>query len=229
MTTSLNYAPITQAPVRLWPLALGAAVVTVGTFVQLTGQWLALFAHSTAMWQLARLNTMLVNDLAVLAAVPLLAFALPREGGWTGRWKMIVCLILAGLRPLIRAAGGTFSMTAHSAAWNPLLDAMSALSLLLQLALLISAGIYLAMVATRLQRQALAVIAACALAPCVLYTAASLAYEVMFWLAIHRGYSINVSVAKIYSTSYALNLIWHFLVWLAIALYAGILALRKAR
>ena len=174
----------------------------------------------------ATLILALVSCLAVLAAIPLLALALPSAGGWPGRWKMIACLLLAGSRLLLHAAGAAISLGTRSAVWNRLPSVMNCLSLLLQLALLICAAIYLAMVAARLQRRALGVLAACALAPCVLFTLASLAYAVTLMLELNVDFMTNITFAKIYSTCLALNLIWHALVWLGVALLAGVLALQ---
>jgi len=241
MSTSLNYASITQTPVRLWPLAYGAGLIAAGAIIQIAGQlapavlqlFFAFTPRPPSLFVTSQVIAGLLDNAAILAAIPLLAAALPRVEAPAGRWKMFACLALAAAMLLIRAAGGAYTIAIfdgiHNTFFGQLTGVLGGLSIVFQLALLTASAIYLTHVGACLGRRPLGIVAACAVAPCVLYTLASLAYVVMIWLANHTGFSINMTFARIYYTSYALNLIWHFLVWLAIALFAAILALQKPR
>jgi hypothetical protein len=234
MTTSLNYAPTTPFPIRLWPLALGAAVIALGTVIPVAGVTAPLlFGFSIATNPSWQSILSLINGLAILAAIPLLAAALPHEEPVTGRGKMSACLALAAalvlLRCVILANSIAVAFRGGPAAfdWTPFIHALGCVSYLLQLALLASAGIYFFAVAKCCGRKPLGIIAACGLAPCALMILLSLAYTLMRLIAGGTSFLTNVTFMKIVATCSALNVLWHTLFWTAIALFAAILALKK--
>jgi len=197
----------------------------------LANECLALFVHSVATTHAVHLILLMVNDLAVIAAVLLLGFALPRAGSWVGRWRRITCLSLAGSQLLMEVINAALPLVEGTAVWSQLLFAMTFISDLLQLALLICAGIYLTIVAARLGRKWLGVTAACGLAPSALMTMVADVFRVRFMSIIPTPSNIEhyMKVARIVSTCDSINGISLALVWTSIALFAAILALQKPR
>jgi hypothetical protein len=242
MATLLTYAPATQFPIRLRRLSLGAGVLALGFAFPILWReflWSLFFPRTRVMQIIFSFIPDVPYCLAILLGVFLLASALPPLPRHAGRfrWKMIaatslaVCLFV--LVSLMRLDALLFSLkpSLGSHAADIFLSAVICTVRLTQLALVVCGAFYLAAVGARLERKTLGLIAACAMLPSALMMLTALAYSV-FWeiyLLTSWNFPLMDDLDSAKETCMSVNRYALLIIWGAVALLAGNLALRKPR
>ena len=189
-------------------------------------------------YELCLLIGVILNDLAIIAAIPLLATALPSRRERPIRRQTLACVLLAivmlftrnGFRVYwlvkINMYGPRMPMYGpRSAAWDNFSETLLIVAILLEFALKICAALYLVFIGTRLSRTGLGIVAACGLLPSALGTLPFLVYPFFRLTGLHIPLWPDLTS----NTAETFHFLWLTLVWSAIALFAAILALRQPR
>jgi hypothetical protein len=224
-------SPPSTTPPR--PPCAGAEVVA------LADHFLVQYVVQSSSWDYLTLNIVqlgmgLLFNAAELAAVLPLAHALLPRRATVLRWPVVVCFALAVTRLLAGAAAfvvliqrpSTVGVPPPHPTWLLLFYAFDCLYVLCGTTLLVSAALYLAAFAARLQRQALGRAAAAALIPAILFDLEALARLALQGLATLSPRFPTTPLWHLPGWTHQAFTIYLLLFWLAIALFATILAAR---
>jgi hypothetical protein len=224
---ALNYAPVPLSPVRFKPLALAFALLAADCAFGLAHHLLLLtifdyFPIATSL--LIQMGVLLVHDATLLAAILILASALPPRGTAAIRWPVLACLAFALMHWLLMTAGfGLLLVRDVSTSFRPLVSLFLCweFAILFSLALYLSAGIYLIAVATRLQRRSLGIAAAAALLPGFL----DIVLEEMHFVTANLLHALHLPVVitplQLPRSLTPANHVYFLLFWSALALWAA--------
>jgi hypothetical protein len=230
---TLNYAPATQTPVRFWTLAAGSALLAFANLMPLLLALAFVLPLASNTRRILTSFVALILSSAVVAAVPLLARALPARRGHAPRYSVIACFILALAFALGRSTDGILALFAQI---GPISTSRFFFGLALitfiyffQAALLACAAAFLIITAARLKNTSLGIVAACALIPSMLYTITAVAYYV-----VRMGYTgpltlSSMSFSQILTYAHRAHSAILFLLWASLALFAAIRAAKQPR
>jgi hypothetical protein len=234
---TLHYAPVPLTPIRFRPLALGTALLAVtGILPDVLNLLASFFLTSDVNLRLKFVAAIqLLNVLAVPAAVPFLAAAFPRNPDHPRpRWKFFTCLLFALLYALAQIVYqidfiATFDIRAVD--WSPSLPAqiLAVVAATLVLFLLLAAVLYLLILAQRLGRRSLGILAALVPALTILLFLASFASNLLHAVHLWPSFLDYFSIIRPLSIARDLAHLALALLWLALALFATILALKPPR
>ena len=227
MSFQLDYAAPTPPPFRPGCLALGAGILAFAPIAQfLCKVMFNFFLAARGMTVFLLTDGPFMRDLSVLAAIPLLAAALPpASASQHRRRKMFGCLALA-VASLLFNPFHYFFYLVHFDSYFPfgLAWLASFIAPFLKLALVVCADVYLLAVGRRLDRPVLGVIAAGALSLTILPTLTDLLDGILRLWDLAPAFLNNDALMEIMSCASTAATVVFTLLWISIALFALILA-----